>query len=146
MRQILPTVFAAAILVAGCQSLADVQVAELEGHWVASQARFVEIAAPKRNNEDLIDLGYESEMQIDAVGNFVLIIFDPDEEDDVVIGTLTTDGTDLTILTENGEGDGEVFLEDDQVAFRIEAGLTFDFGDGRIVDSRLLLVMDRTSG
>ncbi len=140
------TVAIAAAISLGCQSLADVQPAELEGDWVASEARFVEIAAPKRNNIDIIDLGFEVEMDLDAGGNFVLKLFEPDDTFDSVDGSLVIDGTKLEITTENGTGDGEVFLEDDQVAFRLTAGLEFDFGDGRgDVPARLLLMMDRTN-
>ena len=134
----------APIVIAGCGSIAAVETADLEGFWIASQARFVEIAAPKRNNEDIILLGFEVEMQIDAAGNFVLTIFDPEGEADSVVGILTvTDGRALTLATDNGAGQGEAFLQDDRVAFRLEAGLIFNFGDGRDVESSLLLVMDR---
>ncbi|MDH3734678.1 MAG: hypothetical protein OEU54_14205 [Gemmatimonadota bacterium] len=147
MRTVRIALLAGATLVAGCRSLADVQVTDLEGQWIASQARFVEIAAPKRNNEDLIQLGWDVEMDIDGAGNFVLSLFIPDDDDDIVLGSLTvTDGRQLGLLTENGEGEGEVFLEDDQVAFRLTAGLEFNFGDGRVVPSRLILVLDRTGG
>ena len=44
----------APIVIAGCGSIAAVETADLEGFWIASQARFVEIAAPKRNNEDIV--------------------------------------------------------------------------------------------
>ncbi len=127
----------------GCVELNSVEVHELEGLWVADQARYVEIAAPKRNNVDILDLGFEVTMDIDAAGNFTILVIDPSEGPDLIVGRLTVDGSALVIVTENGEGDGEVFLEDDQVAFRLTGGIEFDFGDDRIVDARLLLVLDR---
>ena len=133
----------AATALMGCVELNSVEVHELEGLWVADQARYVEIAAPKRNNVDILDLGFEVTMDIDALGNFTILVIDPEEGPDITIGALTVDGSELVVVTEDGEGDGEVFLEDDQVAFRLTGGIEFDFGDDRVVDARLLLVMDR---
>lgn len=143
MRRIQIAAIAMAGLTLGCQSLQSVEPNELEGFWVASQARFVEIAAPKRNNVDVIDLGYEVTMDFDEVGNFLLVITDPGGETGEVVGTISIDGTDITFVT--GTGEGEVFTEADQMAIRLTAGLTFNFGDGRDVPARLLLVMDRTN-
>jgi hypothetical protein len=129
---------------AACLELNSVEVQELEGFWVAEQARYVEIAAPKRNNVDLLDLGYEVTMDIDAAGNFAILVIEPEAGAGFIGGTLTVDGSSIQIVTDDGEGDGEVFLEGDQVAFRLTGGLTFDFGDNRVVPARLLLVMDRS--
>jgi hypothetical protein len=132
-------------LTLGCQSLQSVEPHELEGDWVASQARFVEIAAPKRNNVDLIDLGYEIDMTLDASGNFLLGVLPPESSPNVIPGSLVISGTKLEVTTDGGTGDGEVFLQGEQVAFRLVAGFTHDFGDGRgEIPARLLLVLDRT--
>lgn len=128
-------------LTLGCRSLQSVEPYELEGSWVASQARFVEIAAPKRNNVDILDLGYQVGMVFDDAGNFVLIITGPGGEAAGASGKIAIDGTDITFVT--GTGEGELFVESDQMAIRLTAGLTFNFGDGRDVPARLLLVMDR---
>jgi len=139
-------VAAAATAFSGCVQLNSVEVQELEGLWVADQARYVEIAAPKRNNVDILDLGFEVTMNIDAAGNFTILVTEPPDIDDLIVGNLTVDGSALVVVTENGEGDGEVFLEDDQIAFRLTGGIEFDFGDDRVVPARLLLVLDRVSG
>ncbi|MDX1393584.1 MAG: hypothetical protein R3195_04305 [Gemmatimonadota bacterium] len=137
----------AVVFAAGCQSLQDVEVMELEGFWVASQARFVEIAAPKRNNLDILDLGFGVTMEFDAVGNFELTILPPDEtgeQPEAVVGTMEIDGTKVVFVT--GTGEGEVFRESEQMAIRLTAGLEFPFDERGPVPTRLLLVMDRTSG
>lgn len=135
----------AALILTGCEPLADIETTDVAGTWVATQARYVEIAAPKRNNEDVLELGFDYTMTIDPAGDFVLLQQAPPEfdEDRLIPGTMEIDGTRLHVTTDTGEGDGEVFLQDDQVAFRITGGLTFNFGDGRDVPARLLLVMDR---
>lgn len=140
MRSARRAVVLATVLV-GCQALTEVQPMELDGLWVASQARFVEIAAPKRNNIDIIELGYEVTMDFDADGNFDLQIVAPDGTTAGGTGRIAIDGTDITFLS--GTGGGEVFLEGEQMAIRLTTGLTFNFGDGRDVPARLLLVMDR---
>lgn len=140
-----PVLTAAVFLQTGCVELNSVEVQELEGLWLADQARYVEIAAPKRNNVDILDLGYEVTMELDASGNFTILIVEPEDGVDLIVGSITVDGSALVMTTEDGSGDGEVFLEDEQVAFRLTGGLEFDFGDGRVVPARLLLVMDRTN-
>ena len=147
MRRFQVTAIVAIGLVAGCRSLQEVQPAELEGEWTASQARYVEIAAPKRNNVDILDLGWEIEMTLDDSGNFVITAFPPEDPPGLILGSLEISGTKLRVTTTTGSGDGEVFQEGDQVAFRLTGGLTWDFGDGRgDIPSRLLLVLERLGG
>ncbi|MFV1986880.1 MAG: hypothetical protein ACC682_06345 [Gemmatimonadota bacterium] len=147
-RTLLARVFVAAAATAfsGCVELNSVEVQELEGLWVADQARYVEIAAPKRNNVDILELGFEVTMDIDPNGNFTILVIDPAGDADSIVGNVTVDGAELAVVTEDGAGDGEVFLEEDQVAFRLTGGIEFDFGDDRVVPARLLLVLDRVRG
>lgn len=143
---ILALLVSALVSAQACEPVNSIEVEELAGTWIASQARFVEIAAPKRNNIDLIELDYEVTFIADATGSFDLFVDAPDDEDDdFVTGVMIVDGKNLAITTDRGgSGAGEVFLEDDQVAFRLTAGLTYDFkGDGSEIPARLLLVMDR---
>ena len=135
------------VLALACEPVNSVEVQELEGTWVASEARLVEIAAPKKNNVDIIELGYEATFEADAAGSFVLVLVAPDGLTDVRSGTMMVDGKNLTLTTDRATGYGEVFLEGEQVAFRMTAGYTYDFsGHGNEVPVRLLLVMDRVSG
>ncbi len=130
----------------GCESPTDVEVADLEGTWIATQARYVDEELPKENNTDILDLGYEVAFSSDGTGDFRMRIDDPDGGSQFVTGTLVIDGTVVDVTTENGESTGEVFLENEQVAFSITAGLTFDFkGDGEEIPAKLVLVMDRIS-
>ena len=135
-------VFAATTL--ACQPLTEVDPADLEGFWLAEEARWIEIEAPKRNNVDLIDRGYAITMDLDATGNFVILLVEPGGALDIVTGVVVIDGTTLQVTTQNGTGDGDVFLEGDQVAFRLTGGFEFEFDDGRTVPARLLLVLNRT--
>ena len=131
---------------AGCESSTDVQVDDLEGTWIASQVRIVDIEVPKESNFDLIELGYQAIFVSTATGSFTIRLDDPEGESEFITGTLSTDGTDVIVETENGTSSGEVFLEDEQAALSITAGLTFDFkGDGTEKPAKLLLVMDRVS-
>ena len=131
---------------AGCESSTDVQVDDLEGTWIASQVRIVDIEVPKESNFDLIELGYQAIFVSTATGSFTIRLDDPEGESEFITGTLSTDGTDVVVETENGTSSGEVFLEDEQAALSITAGLTFDFkGDGTEKPAKLLLVMDRVS-
>jgi len=123
------------------------KIEELEGFWVASQARFVSPLDEKNCNVDLIEGGYAVTMDIEASGGFTLTIDPPQPAPTVVSGTMAWDGKDLTVTVGETTGLGEVFLEGDQVAFRLSAGLEYDFkGDGEPIPARLLLVMDRVSG
>lgn len=131
---------------AACQSATDVEVADLQGIWVASQVRFVDLEIPKENNVDLVELGYSAVFVSDASGAFVIRLDDPEGGSEFIRGTLETDGTDVVVETDDATGAGEVFLEDEQVALSLTAGLTFDFkGDGTERPAKLLLVMDRES-
>ena len=38
----------------GCRSATEVETKDLQGAWVGTEVRIVEIAAPKENNFDLI--------------------------------------------------------------------------------------------
>jgi len=130
----------------GCESSTDVQVEDLEGTWIASQVRIVDIELPKESNFDLIELGYQAIFVSTATGSFTIRLDDPEGESEFITGTLVTDGTDVVVETENGTSSGEVFLEDEQAALSITAGLTFDFNEnGEEKPAKLLLVMDRQS-
>ena len=132
------------VLLLACEPVNSIEVHELEGTWIASQARVVNIEFPKRNNVDIIEQGYEATFEADAQGSFLLTVDAPDGSSEETVGTMVVNGKSIAITTENGTGAGEVFKEDEQVAFRLEAGLTYDFdGFGEEVPVRLLLVMDR---
>lgn len=136
----------AAAAVMACQSPTDVEVADLKGTWVASEARIVDIELPKEYNFDLIELGYTAIFSSPGNGDFEIRL-DPPEGDPVYVrGTLETDRTNVTVTTSEGVGSGDVFLEDEQVALNLTAGLTYDFsGKGEEKPAKLLLVMDRES-
>ena len=148
MRRILVSValLAAIGFSAGCESSTEVQVEDLEGTWLASQVRIVDIELPKESNFDLIELGYQAIFVSTATGSFTIRLDDPEGESEFITGTLSIDGTDVVVETENGTSSGEVFLQDEQAALSITAGLTFDFkGNGEEKPAKLLLVMDRQS-
>ena len=133
-------------LAGGCRAITEVQPEELEGTWIASQARFLDPLASKQHNVDLIEEGWEVVFQSPGDGTFRLIVQEPDLPPDVTPGTLVISGPLIALMTENGEGAGEIFLEDDQVAFRLSIGLEFVYNPGEDpVPSTLLLVMDRIS-
>lgn len=137
-----------AILVAvvGCQSPTDVEVADLKGTWVASQVRILDIELPKEFNFDLIELGYGAVFSSPGNGDFTLRLAPPEGEPQYIVGSLATDRTDITITTNQGVSSGEVFLEGEQIALSLTAGLTYDFaGKGVEKPAKLLLVMDRES-
>ena len=131
---------------AGCASPTDVEVSDLQGRWLASEARFVDLEIPKENNTDIIQLGYTVVFVSDGSGDFVLRLDDPEDETRFIRGTMAIDGTDVVVETDDATGSGEVFLQDEQVALSLTAGLTFDFkGDGTERPAKLTLVMDRQS-
>lgn len=131
---------------AGCQTPTDVELSDLEGTWLASEVRILEIAQPKQNNFDLIELGYTAVFVSDGSGAFEIRLDDPEDETEFISGTMAIDGTDVVVDTGNTTGTGEVFLEDEQAALSLTGGITFDFkGDGTEVPAKLLLVMDRLS-
>lgn len=131
---------------AACQTPTDVELSDLEGTWLASEVRIVEIERPKENNFDLIELGYTAVFVSDGVGAFQIRLDSPEDETQFISGTLAIDGTDVVVDTGNTTGTGEVFLEDEQAALSLTGGITFDFkGDGTEVPAKLLLVMDRES-
>lgn len=128
----------------GCRSATEVETTDLQGAWVGTEVRIVEIAAPKENNFDLIGLGYTAGFVSDGTGAFVIRLVSPEDDDRVITGTMEIDGTKVAMTTADGTGTGEVFVEDDQAALSLTGGLTFDFkGDGTEVPAKLLMVMDR---
>jgi hypothetical protein len=132
------------VLLMACEPVNSIEVQELEGTWIASQARVVNIEFPKRNNVDIIELGYEATFEADAQGSFVLVVEAPDGSSEVRVGMMLVNGKNIAITTDTGSGAGEVFKEEEQVAFRLDVGLSYDFdGFGKEVPVRLLLVMDR---
>lgn len=139
--------FSVACLAIACTNPTDVKIEELEGFWLASQARFVNPLDEKNYNVDLIEAGYAVTLEIEASGAFSLTVDPPLVAATVVAGTMVVDGKNLTLSVGETTGQGEVFLEGDQVAFRLSAGLEYDFkGNGEPIPARLLLVMDRASG
>ena len=139
---------AAMVLLAasGCQSATEVQVTDLQGTWVASEARIENLEALKLGNFDLIELGYTVTFVSPGNGDFTLCLDPPDGDADCLSGTMEIDGTDTTVTTSENVTSGEVFYQDDQAALSITAGLTYDFsGNGQEVPAKLLVVMDRVS-
>jgi hypothetical protein len=129
-----------------CRTTNEVELNQLQGIWNATEARFVDIESPKFNNVELIELGYSVSMIIQASGDFILMLEDPENTRTTVIGTMVIDGKDIALTADGTTGSGEVFLEGDQVAFLLTAGFEFDFhGDGEPIPSRLSLIMDRVS-
>ena len=141
------TPFLALALMAGCKSATEVFVEDLEGIWLASQARYSGVEDAKNNNYDLIENGFTVVFVSDGSGDYAIQLTDPEGLSEFLTGTLTIDGTNIVIDPDDGTtGDGEVFLEGEQVAFSLTGGIEFDFnGDGRETDARLLLVMDRVA-
>ena len=131
-------------LTSGCRSATEVQPTDLEGAWVGTEVRIVDIEQPKESNFDLIELGYTAGFVSDGTGAFLIRIESPEDDDRLITGTLAIDGTDVVVTTDDGTGTGEVFVQDDQAALSLTGGLTFDFkGDGTEKPAKLLLVMDR---
>lgn len=124
----------------GCLVVNDVQVSDLVGDWIATQAR---LANPSDLNEtvDITELGWEVTLQIASDGSYTTSLFEPSEPPFVRTGTLTVEnGKDLIVERDGFRGTGEVFLEDDQVAFRFDE-FPNPIQEGNIVT--LLLVMVR---
>ena len=131
-------------LTSGCRSATEVQTTDLEGAWVGTEVRIVDIEQPKESNFDLIELGYTAAFVSDGTGAFVLRLESPEDDDRLITGTLEINGTDVVVTTADATGTGEVFVEDDQAALSLTGGLTFDFkGDGTEKPAKLLMVMDR---
>jgi hypothetical protein len=147
-RRLAPAaVLAGVLLGSGCLVATDVELAELVGDWTASQA---ELADPANLNQriDITSLGWEVTLTIAEDGAYELVILEPGAEPDERSGTLVVEnGKDLVLTNVEGRtGEGEVFLEDDQVAFMFDefAGLTADiYGTGEPIPVTLLLVMER---
>ena len=142
--------FAAVMIVAimsltsGCRSATEVETTDLQGAWVGTEVRILEIAQPKENNFDLIQLGYTAGFVSDGTGAFVLRLVSPEDDERVTTGTMDIDGTNVVVTTSTSTGTGEVFVEGDQAALSLTGGLTFDFkGDGSEEPAKLLMVMDR---
>lgn len=130
----------------GCESPTDVLVADLQGTWLASQVRILDIELPKEFNFDLVELGYSAIFSSPGDGDFTLRLDPPEGEAQYIVGTLETDDTSVVVRTATTTGSGEVFLEGEQVALSLTAGLTYDFaGKGEEKPAKLLLVMDRQS-
>ena len=131
-------------LTSGCRSATEVQTTDLEGAWVGTEVRIVDIEQPKESNFDLIELGYTTIFVSDGTGAFLIRLESPEDDDRLITGTLEINGTDVVVTTDDATGTGEVFVEDDQAALSLTGGLTFDFkGDGTEVPAKLLMVMDR---
>ncbi len=131
-----------------CQLPSDVEVTDVVGSWVATEARFSNIAN-LNETVDITDLGWEFLVDIAADGGFVRVAIEPGEAPDTLTGTLTIEnGKDLSVSTAAGTAaTGEIFKEDEQIAMFFDEGVERDVeGEGILVPVRLLLVMDRVSG
>ena len=145
---------ATAVALAGltaCKSITNsVEVAEITGFWVASDALFAEVGN-LNNREDLVRLGWTVTTEIEADGSYATVLIEPVEPGlvrDSLVGVLTIENRKDVKITrgDNTVGEGEVFLEGDQVAFLFDetAGFTWDVrGNGTRVPVTLQLVMDR---
>ncbi|MCL7960557.1 MAG: hypothetical protein M8861_10215 [marine benthic group bacterium] len=132
------------LVAAGCQSATEVQITDLEGAWVASEARVEDLAGYKLGNFDLVEEGYTVTFVSPGDGRFTLSLIPPDGDPQVIGGTMEIDGTDTMLTTDGSVTSGEVFHQDDQAALSLTAGLTWDFsGNGQEVPAKLLIVMDR---
>jgi hypothetical protein len=131
---------------AGCQSATEVQLTDLQGTWVASEARVENLEALKLGNFDLIELGYTVTFVSPGDGQFTITLDPPEGDPQFVTGTMVIDGTRTTVTTTENVTSGEVFYQDDQAALSMTGGLTYDFsGNGQPVPAKLLIVMDRVS-
>jgi hypothetical protein len=147
-RRLAPAAALAGLLFGGgCSVVTDVELADLVGNWTASEAT---LADPANLNQriDVAALGWVVTLEIESDGAYTFVINRPGEEPDVRPGTLAVEnGKDLLLTNFQGiAGEGEVFLEGDQVAFMFDefAGLTADiYGNGEPIPVTLLLVMDR---
>ena len=134
--------------VTACKSITNsVHIQDLVGFWVASEARFADPGNPN-HSVDLIALDWTATMSIEADGSYTIALTAPGEMPTLTSGTVEIEGTNDVVLHRAGAdvGEGEVFLEDDQVAFLFDefAGFEWDLhGNGRPVPVTLLLVMDR---
>lgn len=136
----------ALLAAAGCQSATEVQVTDLEGTWLASEARVEDLEALKLGNFDLIELGYTVMFSSPGDGEFTIRLAPPEGDPVYISGTMEIDGTDTTVTTSENVTSGEVFHQDDQAALSMTAGLTYDFsGNGEEQPAKLLIVMDRVS-
>jgi hypothetical protein len=136
------------LVVPGCLAVTDVSLPDIVGDWVATQARFANVA---NINEtlDITDLGWEVTLQIDGDGTYILTLDEPGEPPDPRTGTISVEnGKDLIVTNAAGKvGEGEVFQEDDQIAIMFDkfSGLKpVDIHkDGNPIPVTLLLVMVR---
>ena len=130
----------------GCETTTDVQVEDLQGTWVASEAIIEDLEGFKLGNFDLIQLDYTVVFASPGDGDFTIRLAPPEGDPEYIVGSLEIDGTDATVTTAESVTAGEVFRQDDQAALSLTAGLTYDFsGNGQEVPAKLLLVMDRVS-
>ena len=136
------------LVASGCQSATEVEVSELDGTWVATEARLEDLAGFKLGNVDLIGAGYDVAFSSPGDGTFTLLLDPPEGDPDYVIGTMEIDGTRAVFTTAANTTEGEVFFDPDdyQLALSITGGLTYDFsGNGVEKPAKLLVVMDRVS-
>ncbi|MDP2469346.1 MAG: hypothetical protein Q8W46_00680 [Candidatus Palauibacterales bacterium] len=130
----------------GCQSATEVYVSNLQGTWVASEARIENLAGYKLGNVDLIGLDYEVTFASPGNGDFTIRLDPPEGDSEYITGILEIDGTSTTVTTTGSITSGEVFYQDEQAALSMTAGLTYDFsGNGQEVPAKLLIVMERVS-
>ena len=87
-------------------------------------------------------------MDIQSNGDFLLRIISPDDSVESTTGMTAVNTEDneklLITLADGSTRSGEAFLEDDQVAYQIDGGATWDFNDNGIrTAAKLSLIMDR---
>ena len=140
---------AVAVLGLGCDSITNnVETAELEGFWVASQLRFADPNDLNTTVDAIEELGYGLTLRVDGAGAYTRVLIPVDQPPDSASGTLTVEnGKDITLTSSTGNvATGEVFLEDNQISllFDENRGLTADIdGSGNEVPVTLLAIMDR---
>jgi hypothetical protein len=133
----------------GCQPATDVEIDDLDGTWVATEARIEDLEGYKLGNVDLIAAGWNVAFSSPGNGEFTLVLDPPDAPDvQGITGVMEISGTRATFTTDAGVSTGDVFYDrdDHQLALSITGGLTYDFsGNGTEKPAKLLVVMDQVS-
>lgn len=142
--------FGAVLLTAlGCQPATDVEIDQIQGTWVATEARLEDLEGYKLGNVDLIAEGWNVAFSSPGNGEFTLVLDSPDDPGvQGITGVMEINGTRATFTTETNVTNGDIFFDTDdhQLALSITGGLTYDFsGNGNEKPAKLLVVMDQVS-
>jgi hypothetical protein len=125
-------ILAAGIGLLGCGDSTGVSVDDLQGTWMGTVAVFTN-AANTSQTVDLIAAGLSLSLIIEAGGE-VTINLAAGGVTEVQTGTISTSGSDVTLVLDGAPSKGTILRTDDRLTLDLSTGVEWDFDADNIIE------------